>query len=105
MEKSEKLARKAPTKAWKESEHVKARAEFPLSGDVLRTFFGDLEILVDAHGCFHDTRHAQVVIDSLTLPDESANALLDWCCEHGGFCDCEISANTFGHWQECRADT
>jgi Protein of unknown function (DUF2695) len=105
MEKSDKSARKALVKAWKESEHEKARAEFPLGDAVLSKFFADLEDLVGTHGCFHDTRHAQAVIDSLALVDASANALLDWCCEHGGFCDCEISANTFGHWLECRADT
>ncbi len=105
MEKFDKSARKALTKAWKESQHIKARAEFPLNSDLLEEFFSKLEESMHAYGCFHDTRHSQAIIDSLELSDESANALLDWCNQNGGFCDCEISANTFSHWQECRTAT
>lgn len=97
MKNSDRSARKALLKEWKASEHKKARSEFPLGDALLGRFFDELENLVDAHGCFHDKRHAQAVIDSLALSDDSAEALLDWCCEHGGLCDCEISVNTFGH--------
>ena len=88
--------------AREESERLKARSEFPLSDALLGRFFDDLADLVDAQGCFRDTRHAQAIIDSLDLSNASAEALIDWCCEHGGLCDCEISANTFDHWEQCR---
>ncbi len=102
MERPDKSSRKALLKTWKGGEHQKARALFPLDDSVLATFFDALESLTDSSVCFHDTRHAQRVMDDLALSDESANALLDWCCDNGGFCDCEIVLNTFGHWQESR---
>jgi hypothetical protein len=102
MERPDKSSRKALLKAWKEGEHQKARARFPLDDPALASFFDALELLTDSAGCFHDTRHAQHVIDDLALSDDSANALLDWCCETGGFCDCEIVLNTYGHWQGSR---
>jgi hypothetical protein len=105
MERPDKSTRKALLKSWKEGEHQKARALFPLDDSSLGSFFGKLEFLTGSFGCFHDTRHAQKVIDELALSDDSANALLDWCCANGGFCDCEIVLNTYGHWQESRAGT
>ena len=102
MERPDTSTRKSLLKAWKDGELQRARAQFPLKDEILGAFFGGLESLTDATGCFHDTRNAQRVIDELGLPDESANALLDWCCDNGGFCDCEIALNAYGHWQECR---
>jgi Protein of unknown function (DUF2695) len=100
MPMTEKSERKQLLKAWKEGEKSKARAQFPLAPATLRGFFDRLQTRVSERGCFHDTRHAQSVIDAMTLSDADANALLDWCCEHGGFCDCEIAANTHQHWIE-----
>ena len=102
MKHSDKSARTSPTEAWAESKRRKARSERPLDDARLARFFGDLQGLVDTHGCFRDTRHAQASIDALALPEAAADALFDWCCAHGGLCDCEISANTFDHWEQCR---
>lgn len=90
-------------KAWKLGEKAKAQALFPLTDDQLASFFDKLEHRLDANGCRHDTRQAQAVIDAMALSDPEANALLDWCCEHGGYCDCEIAANSQQHWLENRA--
>ena len=37
------------------------------------------------------------------LSEAETDSLLDWCNDHGGYCDCEIAANTFMHWHESRA--
>jgi len=102
---TDKAARKALLKTWKEGERRKAREAFPLDDARLEAFFVQLQALFEKEGCFHDTRHAQDSIDALALSDDDANALLDWCEENGGYCDCEIAGNTFGHWQENRASS
>jgi hypothetical protein len=94
--------RKAKLKAWREGEKAKARAEYPLDDARLGEFFRLLEELRAAHGCFRDLRHASAAIAQLALSDADADALFDWCNDHGGYCDCEIAANTFGRWQEIR---
>ena len=99
----DKRQRKAMLGEWKAAQRDKARAAFPLPEASLEQFFEALETRVNACGCAHDTRNAQHVIDAMQLSDAQANALLDWCCEHGGFCDCEIVLNSFGHFNENRA--
>jgi Protein of unknown function (DUF2695) len=101
----EKSERKQLSKAWKAGEREKARARFPLAHGMLEAFFADLEHRFAGEGCFHDTRHAQRSIDALRLSDDDANALLDWCRDHGGHCDCEIAANAQQHWIENRSET
>jgi hypothetical protein len=44
-------------------------------------------------------RGAMSVIESMQLSDGNANALLSWCNNNGGFCDCEIAGNTHEHWE------
>src|SRR5688572_4209150 len=102
MDKAGKSERKAKLKAWREGEHEKARALFPLESSRLQHFFDGVEALRAEHGCFHDIRHSMQVIDGMHLSDAEANALLDWCNDHGGFCDCEIAGNTFLYWRDAR---
>ncbi|MBL8299409.1 MAG: DUF2695 domain-containing protein [Rhodanobacteraceae bacterium] len=105
MDRLDKSQRKAKRNAWRQSEHRKAQAAYPLPDARLETFFGLLEALRSEHGCFHDIRHALAVSGQLGLSEAETDALLDWCNAHGGYCDCEIAANTFMHWHETRART
>jgi len=75
---------------------------FPLKDADLERFFESLENLQAEHGCFHDIRHSLHVIRAMGLPEEEADSLLDWCNEHGGYCDCEIAGNTYEYWQSNR---
>ena len=102
MSRPDKSARKAKLKAWRESEHAAARARHPLDDATLAVFFAHVEDRRARHGCFHDLRHASAVIEQLGLSDTEADALLDWCNENGGYCDCEVAANAYGHWLETR---
>ncbi len=100
MEKLDKAQKKAMLKEWANKNKLAARASFPLEDAALKLFFTQIEALMEANGCFKDTRHAQKIIDEmLKLSDEKANALLDWCANNGGFCDCEIAANTMEYWE------
>jgi Protein of unknown function (DUF2695) len=103
MDKLDKAKKKAMLAAWGNKNKETAKAAFPLQDVVLKVFFTQIEALMEENGCFHDTRHAQKIIDeTLKLSDDTANALLDWCAENGGYCDCEIAANTMEHWEESR---
>jgi hypothetical protein len=102
MGNSDKSARKALLKAWKQGEQQSARSKFPLDDDTLGGFFDGLDELVDSQGCSHDTRHTGSVIAQLGLTKGSAEKLLNWCRSNGGHCDCEIISNTYDHWDQNR---
>ena len=100
MEKPDKAKKKVMLEAWGQKNREAARAVFPLEDAELKVFFTEIEALMEVQGCYHDTRHAQKIIDeTLKLTDENTNALLDWCADNGGYCDCEIAANTMEHWE------
>ena len=99
MERPSKSERKAKVRSWRDGKCAKARSLFPLSDSGLEQFFGHLEALRAAHGCYHDIRHSLHVIRTMGLSELEAESLLDWCNEHGGFCDCEIAGNTHEYWQ------
>jgi hypothetical protein len=103
MDRVDKAARKAKTRAWRESEHEKARSLYPMPDSRLAEFFEALEELRAEHGCFHDYRHSLRVVSAMSLTEAETDSLLAWCNDHGGCCDCEIAANTFMHWHETRA--
>ncbi len=103
MEKLDKAKKKAMLAVWGKKNREAAQAAFPLEDAVLTVFFTQIETLMEEQGCFHDTRHAQKIIDeTLKLTDDKANDLLDWCANNGGYCDCEIAANTMEYWEESR---
>jgi hypothetical protein len=103
MTRPDKAERKALIKSWREGEREKARSLFPMDDARLESFFDVLECLFMAQGCFHDIQHSLSVISAMGLSETEADSLLDWCNDHGGFCDCEILANTQGYWQDNRA--
>jgi Protein of unknown function (DUF2695) len=103
LDKLDKAKKKAMLEAWGKKNKESAQATFPLEDALLNIFFTQIEMLMHDSGCFHDTRNAQKIIDeSLKLTDDKANSLLDWCAENGGYCDCEIAANTMEYWEENR---
>jgi hypothetical protein len=71
----------------------------------LASFFAQLEALWPQVGCAHDLRSAESVAKGLGLTEVEIDALFDWCNDHGGYCDCEVSANTREFWESNRART
>lgn len=56
-------------------------------------FCSELEELIDlqfAGGCKHDHRHAKWLLGEMRMDVPSS---LQWCRNHGGYCDCEILMN------------
>jgi hypothetical protein len=95
--------RRQKIRAWRDQERARARLAFPLPDEQLAAFFAGVETQLRAQrGCFHDTRHARAAPTSLACAPAIIDQVLAWCAENGGFCDCEIVANTRPHWNECR---
>ncbi len=101
MDHNSKADKKAKLRAWREAKNATARLALPLPDTQLSAFFDGVEALRAKHGCFHDTRHAEVVLATLGVPPGTTQSVLSWCEENGGFCDCEITANTREHWAAC----
>lgn len=94
--------RKTKFRAWREAQRAQARDAFPLPDERLMHFFDQLDVLWTTTGCFHDLRSSEAVAASMGLKAVEVDALFDWCNSHGGFCDCEIAANTRDYWESNR---
>ncbi|HKY22538.1 MAG TPA: DUF2695 domain-containing protein [Vicinamibacterales bacterium] len=86
-------------KAWKDQQKQAAQLAFPASNDVLQSLFESVEAEVETQGCDHSLRFTREWITSNNQPKDK---LLAWLAEHGGYCDCEVVANSFDHWQQNR---
>jgi hypothetical protein len=102
MDRLSKADRKSRIAVWKDEERAKARDAFPFDDHVLENFFEQLEQRLESERCSHNTVIAETVARGLGLDEAECERLFTWCESEGGFCDCEIVLNTFGHWQENR---
>ena len=86
-------------KAWKQRQRDAARSEFPLPSDLLEAMFSAIEEQVENDGCDHSHRFTkQWLKDNQQSPDQ----VVAWLEQHGGFCDCEVIANSYDHWMQNR---
>jgi Protein of unknown function (DUF2695) len=86
-------------KAWKQRERETARSAFPLPNDLLQSMFVAVEALVEDSGCDHSHRFTRQWLVENQQPTEK---VIGWLEAHGGFCDCEVSANAYDHWMQNR---
>jgi hypothetical protein len=100
-----RATKKARVRAWKEAKRVEARARFPLPDQQLSYFFERLVAIWPEVGCAHDLRSSEAVAREMRLNNDEIDALFDWCNEHGGYCDCEVAANTLDYWESNRVRT
>lgn len=102
MEPASGRDKKTLLREWKAKQRATARQNFPLADPLLSRFFDRLdELLAGAH-CGHGYLLSRAVVEELGLSETEAEALWEWCEENGGYCDCEISANTRQHWESVR---
>jgi hypothetical protein len=89
--KEEKKTRRVQTLKLKEQTHARIEAGLPISKEQFRDLFNWLDETLSKADCDHSlTRTRQFLIDR-NLPVEVTS---DWLATHGGFCDCEVLANT-----------
>ena len=67
----------------------------------MEQFFSTLQDRLET--CWHDHRTSEGVLLDIGLDPDAVDAVLDWCADNGGYCDCEVILNSEGRWRECRA--
>jgi hypothetical protein len=60
-----------------------------------------LDVELQKHGCDHALRlTTQWIKDS----ENTESSILPWLEDNGGYCDCEVLANTYDHFVQNRKD-
>jgi hypothetical protein len=86
-------------RAWKNEQKTSAQAAFPLPNEVLEQLFAAVDSAVEEHGCDHTFRYTE---KWLRESGRERDATFTWLREHGGYCDCEVVANAYDHWEQNR---
>ncbi len=86
-------------KDWQRQQKAAARAAFPLPDDVLTALFRDVEVRLYELGCDNTPR---ITRDWLSQHDVDPHSVLAWLEDTGGFCDCEVVANSADHFRTNR---
>ena len=89
--------RKEALKRWKDSQRATARAKLPLPNDELQALFDMLDRDLPRNGCDHTRRLTEAFLRERGHEIETVFAWLD---DNGGFCDCEVLANTEQQWRD-----
>jgi hypothetical protein len=76
-----------------------ARAAFPLPDDDLAALFEAIGSGHSVAACDHSLRLTR---EWLAHAGYDIDKVVGWLEENGGFCDCEVVANSRDHWQENR---
>lgn len=86
-------------RAWKQQQQIAARESFPMADSLLESLFESVDEKVQVGGCDHTLRFTDAW---LSANEQPAGKVLAWLKEHGGFCDCEVLANSADHWKQNR---
>ncbi len=76
-----------------------AFAALPISSANLQSLFDMLDLRLPVNGCDHTRRLTIAFLRERSLPEDS---VLRWLDENGGFCDCEVLANSEQAWKSCK---
>ena len=89
--KLDKEKRNALKRNYKANERQQILATLPISLETLKALFVLLEIQLENQDCDNSLKYTQVFIEQNNLPKEK---LIEWLENQGGYCDCEVLANT-----------
>lgn len=93
MDKSEK---KRELRDWRDAQRAAARAALPLPDDALESLFDDLAAHLSREPCDHTRRLTTAWI---TRSGHDPAPVLAWLDQTGGYCDCEVVANSESEWR------
>ncbi len=88
MDKSEK---KRLLKEWQKYERGSARGSLPLEPGEMKKLFDMLDDQLPLQGCDHTRR---LTLLWLAQNNHDRNTVCSWLEENGGYCDCEVLANS-----------
>jgi uncharacterized protein DUF2695 len=86
---------------WKADQRAVARAKVPLPNDKMKALFDMLDVELPRQGCDHTLRLTRAWIEANGL---TAEPIVAWLQENGGYCDCEALANAEEAWEEANHD-
>ena len=86
-------------RAWKSEQKALAQAAFPLPNEVLERLFTAVNSAVERQGCDHTLRFTE---KWLSESGRERDVAITWLKAHGGYCDCEVTANAYDHWEQNR---
>lgn len=89
------MDKKDKKKVWKEEQKRNARSAFPLPETELTKLFNFVGSELEKHGCDHTHTLTSIWINNEGL---SSAELLSWLEDTGGYCDCEVAANSYDHF-------
>ena len=70
-----------------------------MSNDDLQALFDMLDARLPIDGCDHTRRLTIAFRKNRSLPE---TRVLEWLDTTGGFCDCEVLANSEEKWRACK---
>ena len=85
--------------AWKVQQRDRARAAFPIPDGDLAALFDAIDAGIASTGCDHSLRFTR---EWLSRAGHDIEKVVAWLEENGGFCDCEVAANSRDHWEQNR---
>ena len=92
-----KADRKARLKVWRDHERQEAQAHLPLEDTEMEALFSMLDRRLPETGCDHTRRLTDAWLQER---GHSVDPVHEWLDDNGGFCDCEVLANSEGAWRE-----
>lgn len=84
---------------WKDEQRQLAKKAFPLDDKALEQLFAAVDVSLEKGGCDHTLRFT---LQWLSQREQDAEPTLTWLRAQGGFCDCEVIANAYDHWEQNR---
>ena len=98
MARLDKQRRKELLREVKRREMAAAFDSLPISNANFKALFGLLDVRLPQDGCDHTRRLTVAFLREYSLPIDD---VLAWLDDNGGFCDCEVLANSEEAWHAC----
>lgn len=99
MARLNKQRRKELLREVKRKETAAAFEALPISNADFKGLFDMLDVRLPQNGCDHTRRLTVAFLHENSLPVDD---VLAWLDNNGGFCDCEVLANSEEAWESCR---
>ena len=100
-QRKDKRGRKEALDRWKADQRRAPRAKLPLTNDEMQAMFDMLDVELPRQGCDHSLRLTRAWLASQGL---STELVVAWLRDNGGFCDCEVLANSEHAWRDAIHD-
>jgi hypothetical protein len=99
MARLDKQRRKELLREVKRNEMAAAFDALPISNADFKALFDMLDVRLPQDACDHTRRLTVAFLQERSLPELD---VLAWLDENGGFCDCEVLANSEQAWEACK---